>query len=151
MAAFKPLFFLMANSIVLSGEWPSGAETPPNTTMPASPASVLPYGDHQLSTLNPVASLVITWSLGITPPLLVRYALVRRPLSKRAASWLAAGFSAFFWIAFLSLNHALDQKPGTGAVWVIMFFVARWIMSRGQLAHPRIADEQGVDGLRSSS
>jgi hypothetical protein len=140
MVAFKPLFVLMANSIVLPDEWPSGAETAPNTTMPAAPKSVLSYGDHQLSTLNAVVSLVITWGLGM-----------RRPLSKRAASWLAAGFSAFFWIAFLSLNHALDQKPGTGAVWVIMFFVARWIMSRGQLARPTTADAQGVDGLRSSS
>jgi hypothetical protein len=151
MAAFKPLFILMANSIVLPDEWPSGAETPPNTTMPASTTSARSYGGYQLSTLNAVANLVITWGLGITPPLLIRYVLVRRPLSKRAASWLAAGFSVFFWTAFLSLNHALHQKPGTGAVWVIMFFVARWIMSRGQVAHTTIAGRTDFNWLRNSN
>jgi hypothetical protein len=151
MAVFKPLFVLMANSIVLPDKWPSGPQTPPNTTMPESPTSVLPYGDRQLSTLTVVASLIVTWGVGITPPLLIRYALLRRPLSKKAASWLAAGFSAFFWIGFLGLNHALNQKPGTGLVWIIMFFVARWIMSRGQVANPTIAGEKAGDYLRSSS
>src|SRR5688500_10424351 len=86
LAAYKTLCSLIDNSIVLPDEWPSGAETPTNTTMPASTTSARSYGGYQLSTLNAVANLVITWGLGITPPLLIRYVLVRRPLSKRAAS-----------------------------------------------------------------
>jgi hypothetical protein len=144
MASFKPLFILMANSIVLPDEWPSAPTLQPSNVVPSSSSSMLPYDDHQLLTLTLLGNLVITWSVGITPPLVIRYALIRRPLSKKAASWLAAGFSAFFWIAFLMLNHAVDQKSGTGAVWVIMFFVARWIMSRGHTVRPATAGERGV-------
>lgn len=89
--------------------------------------------------LTLAVSFIITWGVGLTPPLVIRYAIFCRPLSKRMASWIAAGSSAFFWMTFLFLNVALGQKPGTGAVWVIMFFVARWIMSRGY-----IPDSTGV-------
>jgi hypothetical protein len=61
---------------------------------------------------------------------MIRYVLLRRRLSKMAASSLAACFSVFFWVAFLLAHAALGEKPGTGVVWVIIFFVSRWIMSR---------------------
>jgi hypothetical protein len=151
MAALKPLFVLIANSIVLPNEWASASEMQSRNTIPSSSSSLLAYDDNQLLILTLFGSLIVTCSVGTTPPLLIRYALVRHPLSKKAASWLAAGFSAFFWIAFFSLNHSLDQKPGIGVVWVIMFFVARWIMSRGHVALPTIAGEKSVDCLGRSS
>ena len=84
-------------------------------------------------------SFLITWGIGLTPPVLIRYIFLRRPLNRKSASWVAAGFSAFFWIAFLAINNALGEKPstaGTGTVWIFMFFVARWIMSRGYIPSP---------------
>jgi hypothetical protein len=61
---------------------------------------------------------------------MIRYVLLRRPLSKIVATSLAAGFSVFFWVAFLLAHAALGEKPGTGVVWVLIFFVSRWIISR---------------------
>ena len=50
---------------------------------------------------------------------------------------VAAGFSAFFGMAFHVISDVLGEKRGTGAAWVFVFFVARWIMSRGYALGPR--------------
>ena len=138
MERFKPLFTLMANSIVIPDKWTAIPESTENLT----PSSSLPYDDNQLLILTLAVSFIITWGLGLAPPILIRYAFARRPLSRKAATWIAAGFSAFFWMAFLILKSALGEKPGTGAVWIIMFFVARWIMSRGYVPAPPVEEEQ---------
>ena len=78
-----------------------------------------------------VISFVITWVVGLAPALLVRYAFYRRPLTRKAANWIAATSSIFFWFAFLLLRSAAGEKPGSGIVWVLMFFVSRWIMTSG--------------------
>lgn len=145
MATFKPLFTLMANSIVIPDKWTAAPDMPTSSLAPSS--SSLPYDDPSLLIMTLVVSFIVTWALGLTPPLLIRYAFVRRPLTKKAASWIAAGFSAFFWMAFLVLNSALGEKPGTGVVWIIMFFVSRWIMSRGYVPAPRV-EEQTAQGER---
>lgn len=131
MATFKPLFTLMANSIVLPDKWTGASGTPVSGQATPQSSSSLPYDNPPLLALTLILSFIVTWGVGLTPPLLIRYVFLRRPLSKKAASWVAASFSAFFWMAFLVINSALGEKPGTGVVWIIMFFVARWIMSRG--------------------
>jgi hypothetical protein len=109
-----------------------------------------------------VVSFIVTGSLGLTPPLLIRYAFLKRPISKKTSSWLAASFCVFFWIAFcvfitafgyrlsIALGCVWDRGVfvdlyGAGAglelfnqtvwlVWGITFFVGRWIMSCGYVA-----------------
>lgn len=144
MDAFKPLFFLMANSIVFPDKWTTAAQAPTDSISPPPSWSSLPFDDPPLLVLTLFVSFIGTWSLGLTPPLLIRYAFMRRPLSRKASSWIAAGFSAFLWIAFLALHHPLGEKPGNGAVWVIMFFVARWIMSRGYVSPSSTPDESAL-------
>lgn len=136
MAAFKPLFTLMANSIVFPDKWTSAPEIPASNQARSSSSSSVPYDDPSLLWLTLIISFIVTWGVGLTPPVLIRYVFLRRSLSKKAASWVAAGFCAFFWMAFLLINSALGEKPGTGVVWIIMFFVARWIMSRGYVQSP---------------
>lgn len=143
MAAFKPLFTLMANSIVLPDKWTGLEERPVDRQATRQTSSSLPYDDPSLLMLTLAVSFIITWGVGLTPPLLIRYVFLRRAMSKKAASWVAAGFSAFFWMAFLVINSALGEKPGTGAVWIIMFLVARWIMSRGYVSEPTAANATG--------
>ena len=140
MAAFKPLFTLMANSIVFPDKWTSAAGTQASGQATSQTSSSLPYDDPPQLVLSLVLSFIVTWGVGLTPPLLIRYVFLRRPLSRKAASWVAASFSAFFWMVFLAINIALGEKPGTGAVWIIMFFVTRWIMSRGYALGPGTAD-----------
>jgi hypothetical protein len=148
MTAYKPLFTLIANTIVFPEKWTAspGVESAPSSGYGTT--SSLPYDDPSMLILTLVVSFLITWGLGLTPPLVIRYAIVRRPLTKKTASWIAAGFSAFFWLAFLALNNALGEKPGTGVVWIIMFFVARWIMSRGHVPEPQSAVEAPASALK---
>ena len=127
MAAFKPLFFLITNSIIFPDKWTAAPQIPPGPRTTQS----LAFDDQTLLIITLVVGFIVTWGLGLTPPLVIRYAIVRRPLSRKAASWIAAGSSAFLWVAFAALNVALGEEPGTGVVWFVMFFVARWIMSRG--------------------
>lgn len=131
MAASRPLFGLMANSIVCPDKWTAAPPVSAGSLDSPSSPSLLLDSDPALLIWTLVVSFVLTWGLGLTPPLLIRYAFVRRPLSKKAASWVAAGFSAFFWMGFRLFSAALGERPGTGFVWIIVFFVARWIMSRG--------------------
>lgn len=130
MAAYKPLFTLMANTIVFPDKWsaPSQAEAP---SAKSDAKSSLTFDDPGTLVLTLLASFLITWGLGLTPSIVVRYAVVRRPLSRKSASWIAAGSSAIFWIGLSLLHHALGEEPGRGVVWIVIFFVARWIMSRG--------------------
>ena len=138
MDQFRPLFTVMANSIVVPDIW---VGAPGNVENQVSSNS-LPYIDNQSLAETLVISLLVTWGLGLTPPLLTRYVFARRPLSRKTAGWLAAGFSAFFWLGFIALKSSLGEKPGTGAVWVIMFFVARWIMSRGHISDHQKEDQR---------
>lgn len=127
MAAFRPLFFLITNSIIFPDKWTAAPQIPPGPRTTQS----LAFDDQTLLIITLVVSFIVTWGLGLTPPLVIRYAIVRRPLSRKAASWIAAGSSVFLWVAFAALNVALGEEPGRGVVWFVMFFVARWIMSRG--------------------
>lgn len=78
-----------------------------------------------------IIGFLISWGLGLTPPLLIRYVFVRKPLSKKTATWIAVSFSVFFWMAFRYVNYVHGERPGSGFVWILIFFVARWIMSNG--------------------
>ncbi len=140
MAEFKPLFTLIANSIVFPDKWTVAPQIPPTpsvtqlpTTLPDTPRTTLPlsFDNPPRLILSLVVGFIVAWGLGLTPPLVIRYAIIRRPLSRKAASWIAAGFSGFFWIAFRAINHALGEEPGRGFVWILVFFVAWWLMSRG--------------------
>ncbi len=147
MEQYKPLFKLMANSIVLPDKWKQAA----TVTTPRSSAGLLPYDDPQLLIITLVISFLITWASGLAPPLLTRYVFVRRPLSRKAATWIAASCSVLFWFAFQALNYSVGEKAGSGVVWIIVFFVARWIMSRGykqvEVTRALVSAPSGQKGL----
>lgn len=133
MTEFRPLFTAMANSIVLPDRWNSARGAPRE-----SPSGAPSMFSRSANAAVPewvilVISLLITWGVGLAPPLATRYVIVRRPLNRRTASWIAGGFSAFFWLGFRVIHGLLGERPGTGIVWVVIFFVARWIMTRGYI------------------
>ncbi len=75
-------------------------------------------------------NFIITWSVGLVLPLLIRFAFLRRPLSKKHASWIAFGNSAILWIFFtVALLLVGERDPSYGFVWILVFFVARAILS----------------------
>jgi len=88
------------------------------------------YGDTPSALVILGISFIVTWVLGLTPAVLVRYVVVRRPIEHKAATWIAAAYCTLFWLAFQAINTATEEKSGTGFVWVLVFFMARWIMTR---------------------
>jgi hypothetical protein len=129
MAAFKPLFAMMAGTIDLPDRPAATTPAPPAIVTPARPAALpLPDPPHFLPAF--LGNILMTWGLGLAPAVLIRYGFVGRPLRPSTASWIAGGFCAFFWILFQVTNRTFHERPGVGAVWLLVFVVARWIMSR---------------------
>lgn len=135
MEAFKPLFTLMASSVVLPDKWTVPTETAFSfTPEPRPTTSTLPPDIPSPSIL--AIAFVFTWVVGLAPPLVVRYVIARRSLSKTMASWIAGGTCALFWMAEQVAFNDGEQAGKVTAVWIIMFCVSRWIMSRGYIESP---------------
>ena len=140
----RSVFTLVANSVVVQDKWTgavSKAATTPRKKQGRSNSETLYslFGsDRSMFYLVLAVSFVMTWGLGLAPAFIARYAVYKRPLSKSAASWIA-GISCFiFAVLFAALNAAEGQRSHV-AVWVFVFFVSRWIMTResSSLPEPR--------------
>lgn len=80
-----------------------------------------------------IVSFVITWVIGLSPALVARYFVARKPLSRHTATWIAGISSVVFWMLFRIVNAAAGvdpQETTQGAVWIAVFIVSRWVMSR---------------------
>lgn len=99
---------------------------------------------HDLSTPEVVASILTTWAIGLLPPVLIRYVLLKRPMTK----WPAVGTCAFFWLSNMFLFIALGSKSKSHAALVMVAFVSYWILRRGTAASRQIgAAEIGKNGF----
>ena len=80
-----------------------------------------------------LSGAVLAWGLGLAPALIARYYWVKAPLQRSSANWIAGVTCAIFWITFRVLNEAAEAEettPVKGLVWLVIFFVSRWIMTR---------------------
>jgi len=88
------------------------------------------------SSLVLLLSFVITWSIGLTPPVVIRYAALRRPMGKAAAIGTAFGF----WLANVFLFTALGSQSKSHAALAIIGIVSYAIltrtMSKAELSRP---------------
>lgn len=71
-------------------------------------------------------SFVITWSIGLLPPVLIRYAIIRRPLSK----WVAIAVCALFWFVNILIFTALGSQSKAHAALYLIAFVSYWILRK---------------------
>ena len=129
----QSVFALVANSLVVQDKWaiPKAATSAPQKRSISDSESLysLFESDHAMFYTVLAISFLITWCLGLSPALIARYAIYKRPLSKTSANWIA-GLSCFvFAILFMAINAA-DGQRSHAAVWVLVFFVSRWIMTR---------------------
>jgi len=93
-----------------------------------------------LSTEWLLASLAITWAVGLAPALIVRFLIVGEALPARRATLIAAATSAGFAILFLAVKAVFYGMVSNLLAWVLVFFVARWIMMRD----PPVAETAGT-------
>lgn len=80
----------------------------------------------ELDPLSVVFSIIITWGIGLAPPLLIRYVILKRPLSK----WPAIGICAAFWVSNVILFTALGSQSKSHFVLTIVAFVSYWLLRR---------------------
>ena len=98
----------------------------------------MPFG---MSALEVIFSIIFTWGIGLAPALIARYLWFKRPLPRRTANWIAGVSCAVFWVGARALNAAARVEPEDttrGFVWVVVFFVSRWLMNRGH--EPEVAE-----------
>lgn len=97
---------------------------------------------YELDALSLIASLVVTWTIGLLPPLAIRFGILKRPMGKGAA----IGTCAFFWFFNVFLFTALGSQSRThGALWLVAF-VSYWILRKG-----RTSDEAVEEVVQASA
>lgn len=103
----------------LSAQWQAqqGAQTGERD----SPLSLL-YGEAWGLVL--AVSLVLTWGIGLTPPLLIRHVGLKRPLGRAAALSIVVGL----WILNVLIFTALGSRSHTALT--LVGFVSYWILRR---------------------
>lgn len=109
--SYLPVFQSIANSIVINDKW----EKPYKTEKFEDSIMEEAFGEHWLLTL--LVSAILTWGIGLTPPILIRYAIFRRPLPKRVVIPLIV----FFWVVNITIFTYLGSQSKTHAA---LFFVA---------------------------
>ncbi len=81
---------------------------------------------NQLDVLSTFISIALTWCIGLAPPLLIRYAILKRPLNK----WPAIGICAFFWLFNLILFMALAEDRKAHTVIIMIAFASYWALRK---------------------
>jgi len=135
MAEFKPLFMLMANSIVFPDKWTAVSEVPTGNVSKSPSPSSLPYDYSPLLILTLVVSFIVTWGIGLTPPLLMRFAILRRPIGK----WWAIGTVSVLAVVNLVIVVALGSTSKTHAALALVALVSYFILRKGAKKKPQEA------------
>lgn len=124
----KPITDRIIGSLRLTGVAVSDT---PTVTTPAGKKQDTPhimsdlYGEQWGLVL--FLSALITWGVGLTPPLLIRFALMRRPLSK---GW-AIGAVASFWLINVVLFTALGSQSKTHGALALVALASYGILRIG--------------------
>jgi hypothetical protein len=83
------------------------------------------YGDQWNRVL--LFSFLITWGVGLLPPFLIRFVLMRRPISR---GW-AVGVVALFWVFNVILSIALESQSKTHTAFALVAFASYLILRKG--------------------
>ena len=116
---YLPLFQLIGNSIVIHDKWTKPTNEGGDSIMEVA------FGEYWWITL--IISAILTWGIGLTPPLLIRFAFLRRPISR---GW-AIGTVALLWIINIMLFTALDSESKTHAALFLVAWASYAILRKG--------------------
>ena len=109
--SYVPLFQQIGNSIIVPDKW---TKSDVEEGASQSPIEYL-YGPMWWLTI--IVSFVLTWGIGLIPPLIIRYAIVRKPLSR---GW-TIGLVVFLWMVNVVIFTTLGSQSKTHAA---LFLVA---------------------------
>lgn len=72
-------------------------------------------------------TFLFTWGVGLAPPLIIRFAIMRRPIGK---GW-AIGIAALFWVFNIVLFTALGSQSKSHGALALVAFVSYAILRKG--------------------
>lgn len=80
-----------------------------------------------------VFGFILSWSVGILPAIIYRYAIFKRPIEKKKVFWRLAPIIAILMFVFKMTAAGLSGKqPNANPIpWVIIYYIGKWIMTRG--------------------
>jgi hypothetical protein len=81
---------------------------------------------YEINSTDVILSIIFTWVIGLTPPLLIRYTFVKHPIAK----WPAIGICAFFWVCNITLFIALGSKSKSHTVLLLIAWISYWILRK---------------------
>ena len=122
-ASYLPVFQMIGNSAVIHEKWSKAG----------SSDSVMEdvFGEFWWLTL--LVSAVLTWGIGLAPPLLIRFAFVRRPLVKGAA----IGLVVLFWFVNIIIFTALGSESKTHGALFLVAVASYYILRRRAKSSPQ--------------
>lgn len=82
---------------------------------------------YELDATAIFVSFVVTWSIGLLPPIIIRYGILKRPI----AQWPAIGTCVLLWAINIILFTALGSQNKAHGALVLIAFVSYWILRRG--------------------
>lgn len=132
MQQYKPLFMQIANTVVLPDKWREAAAAStasPITSGTQVSENSLPmeslYGANWGATL--LVSFLLTWGVGLAPPVVIRFLLARRPIGKGAA----IGITSIFFIFNLVLFAALGSQSKSHGALALVALASYAILRKG--------------------
>jgi hypothetical protein len=80
----------------------------------------------ELHPLELVLSFILTWSIGLAPPLLIRFKFNKEPMGK----WPAIGTCALLWLFNVMLFTALGSQSKSHGALTLVAFISYWILTK---------------------
>lgn len=117
--SYIPLFQQIGNSLIIHDKWEKHQATSAPSTMNTL------FGEYWWLTI--AVSFLLTWGIGLTPPLLLRFAIVRKPLRKR---WTIP-IVFVLWVINLAIFEALGSTSKTHTALTMVAFVSFFIIRKG--------------------
>lgn len=105
---YLQLFQLMGNSLIIHDKWKKNDE-----------------GEYGILTW--IFSAILTWGIGLTPPLLIRFLFLKRPLSK---GW-ALGVIVLLWFTNLVIFTAIGSTSKTHGALLLVVWASYAILRKG--------------------
>lgn len=77
-----------------------------------------------------LVGILLSWTIGLTPPLLIRYAVIRRPLRKGVAILTVTGLWLLEFLFSLGMDIMQSGKTGNHAGLLLLAFLSYYILVR---------------------
>jgi hypothetical protein len=129
----------MGTTIVVHDKWERQTSASVSNMSSAPSAVSVFYGEHWFLIL--ILSIIITWFIGLLPPVLIRFVILKRPMDKRSA----IGTCVFFWFFNFFLFTALGSRSKHHGALLLVAAASYWLLRKGAKNPP--VDERAHSGL----